>query len=60
MMVITFVEPAVRDINTIFSGTAKGRKGVRLRHLRSADKQLPGLDTGIAVTFCVICDRLLY
>ena len=54
------VEPAEGHIDSCFSDTAKRRNVSNLLHLRSADKQLPGLDTDIAVTFCVICDRLLF
>jgi len=60
MRFITFVEPDRRDINTIFSGTAKGRNVFRLHQFRSVDKLLSGLDTDIAVKFCVICDTLLF
>ena len=56
----TFVEPAVGHTDTHFSDTAKRYNEFGLRRLRSADKQLSALDTDIAVTFCVICDRLLF
>jgi len=42
---VRFVEPARGHIDTSFSN--------------SADKQLSELHTDIAVTFCLICDRLL-
>jgi hypothetical protein len=58
--IITSVEPARRHIDTFFSVTAKDRSGFRFRHLRSADKYLPGLDTDIAVTISVTCDRVLF
>jgi hypothetical protein len=45
--------PAVIDI-------AKRRRVFLLRHFRSADKQLSGLGTDIAVTCCVICYRLVF
>jgi len=37
-----------------------GRNEFRLRILSFSDKYLSGLDLNIAVTFCVICDWLLY
>jgi hypothetical protein len=53
-----FVEPARGHIDTRCSDTAKSRNVLRLRHLRSADKHLLELDIYIAVTFCMISDRL--
>ena len=54
------VEHTVGHFDVIFSNNAKRRNGFRLRHLRSAVNLLSGLDTVIAVTFRVICDRLLF
>jgi len=56
----TFVYPTGGDTDTHFSDTAKRRNEFGLRRLRCAGKQLSVLDTDIAVTFCVICDRLLF
>jgi len=58
--VVTLVEPAVGHIDTRCSDIAKRPNEFCLRHLRCVDKQLSGLDTVISVTYCVICDRLLF
>jgi len=55
-----FVEPARGHNNTRFSDTVGRLNEFCLRHFRCADKQISGLDSDIAVTFCVICDRLLF
>jgi hypothetical protein len=47
-------------IDTRFSDTAKHRNMFSFRYLRSADKQLSVQDPDIPVTFCVICDWLLF
>jgi hypothetical protein len=53
-----FVELTRGHIDTSLSDSAKHRNEVGF-FFRSAVKQLSGLDTNIAVIFCMICDRLL-
>ena len=57
---VTFVEPAVGHVETRFSDTAKRRSGFGLRYLRCAEKHLSAMNTDISVTFCVVCNRLLF
>jgi len=56
----TSVEPARGHNGTFFCDTAKRRNVYRLRHRCSVDRQPSMQDTVIAVTFCVICDILLF
>jgi hypothetical protein len=55
-----FVELARGHIVTSLRVSANRRNEVGLRHLRSAVKQLSGLDTIVAVNICLICDRILF
>jgi hypothetical protein len=55
-----FLYPARGHFDTRCTDIAKCRKVFLVRHFCSTDKQISGLGTDIAVTCCVICDRLLF